>query len=158
MATNSGLSTWASIAEIISGAAVVVTLIFLILGLRENAELTRASMYDRTIDSMNQFRTLLVTDIDAARLWQSHVDEEVDSLDGLDTLRSRQLVSLIFGVYEKAYYAREYDVLGPEEWERFEFQICRQYDRARRSQILSEVLELTMTPTFTEYMVDQCVD
>ena len=37
------LSEWASIAEIVSGIAVVITLVFLIFGIRENTEVTRAA-------------------------------------------------------------------------------------------------------------------
>lgn len=50
------LSGWASIAEIISGTAVLITLVFLVFGIRENTEITRAAAYDRNIDSLNQWR------------------------------------------------------------------------------------------------------
>ena len=151
-------SHFVGIAEIFASLAVVVTLIFLVTGLRENAAITRASMYDSSIDSINQFRGLIVSDVEAARLWQAHIDGEVDSLEGLDGLRARQLVSLVFGIYEKDYFMRKNEVIGEEEWERFEFQICRQFERAQNSITLEENLGLTMTPTFLDYIDEQCAN
>ena len=43
---NQKLADWASIAEIISGIAVVVTLIVLIVEVRDNTEVLRVSAYN----------------------------------------------------------------------------------------------------------------
>ena len=63
------LSDWASIAEIVSGIAVVVALVFLVVGIRENTEMARASMYERTFDSLNQWR-MDIANNDALLEWK----------------------------------------------------------------------------------------
>lgn len=40
--------------------------------------------------------------------------------DDEDLLRRQLLVVSMWSIYEKTYYAHEYDHIGPEEWERFE--------------------------------------
>jgi hypothetical protein len=40
---NKKLSDWASIAEIVSGVAAEIALIFLIVGIRSNSEMTRVA-------------------------------------------------------------------------------------------------------------------
>lgn len=64
------LSDWANAAQIVSGIAVVVTLLFLILGIRENTAITRATAYDRNMDSLNYVRNVLVTDPETLDAWQ----------------------------------------------------------------------------------------
>jgi len=150
------LSHWASIAEILSGLAVVITLLLLVVGIRENTEITRASVYGSSIDSMNDFRTRIVDDRDVARLWSAYQLGELDDLDQPDQARLAQLIIMLFGIYEKAYYAREYDVIGLSEWSRFEFQICRQYDRVRASSFLNRNLEVGMTEQFLTYISMSC--
>ena len=59
---NQKLSDWASIAEIISGIAVVVTLIFLIAGIRENTAVLRGSSYSNTLESLNQLQASIMAD------------------------------------------------------------------------------------------------
>ena len=49
------LSSWASGAEIISSIAVVVTLVFLVIGIRENTAITRASVYATSIEGINDY-------------------------------------------------------------------------------------------------------
>ena len=48
------LEKLALIAELVSSIVVVVTLVFLLIGVRENSEMARASAYERNIDSSNE--------------------------------------------------------------------------------------------------------
>ena len=115
-------------------------------------------MYDRSIDSMNEFRALIVSDPEVAKIWQAYLDDETGSLDGLDTTRVSSLVLLLFGIYEKAYFAHEYGVMGASEWERFQFQICRQFGRVHALDEMTAALERTMTPEFVLFAERQCRD
>ena len=58
------LENFAHIAEVISGIAVVISLVFLIYGIRENTEVTRTVAYEGLIDSINNFTLTIVPDED----------------------------------------------------------------------------------------------
>jgi hypothetical protein len=66
---NQKLSEWASVAEVVSGVAIVVTLVFLAVGIRENTEITRAAAYDRNIESLNQWRLGVMQNESLIRVW-----------------------------------------------------------------------------------------
>jgi len=70
---NQRLSNWASISEIASGIGVIVTLIFLIAGIRDNTEITRSAAFDRNMESINQFRLELAKDSELTRIWQRQI-------------------------------------------------------------------------------------
>ena len=153
---NRTLSDWASVTEIVSGIAVIISLVILIVGIRENTEVTRASVYENSINSMNDFRTRIIDDREIAGLWGAYQAGELEGLDQPDQSRVGQLILMLFGVYEKSYYAQQYGVIGSSEWSRFEFQICRQYGRVRSSQFLLQNLEVGMTQEFLGYIRASC--
>jgi hypothetical protein len=121
---NQKLSNWASIAEIVAAIGVIVTLIFLIVGIRENTEITRVTAFDRNMESVNQWRMELAKDPELARIWRSR--EDLAALSENDQLRLVMLHGSLWGIYEKSYYAMEYGLLGQAEWNRFETQMCAQ--------------------------------
>jgi hypothetical protein len=153
---NQKLSDWASIAEIVSGIAVLITLVFLVIGIRDNTEISRAIAYDRNIDSLSEVRREIVTNPDAARLWVAFQENDIESLDSSDMLRARQLIWWLFGVYEKSYFANQYGVLGSSEWDRFAVQICAQYARVRTSSTLENGLRAVVTSEFMDYIDVSC--
>jgi hypothetical protein len=150
------LSDWASIAEITSGLAVVVTLVFLVIGIRDNTAVARAQMFDSTLRGLAEFRTLLITDPEIASLWDAFRRGEADTLSGPDATRIRQFVILTYEAQQRAYYAWKYRVLGESEWSRFEIQICAQYPRARASENVTRGLAAVLTPEFWEYVQATC--
>lgn len=83
------------------------------------------------------------------------LDNELTDIEGLDQLRARQMIFNVFQIYEKAYFAEQYGVLGPNEWSRFELQICLQYPRAVSAQLVDS-LRVILTADFMEYIVTTC--
>jgi hypothetical protein len=151
------LSDWASIAEIASGVAVVVTLIFLIVGIRENTAITRASAFDRNMESVNQFRLEIAKDPELTRIWQSQREllslnwvEQPQGSNGIDSTRAILLSGTLWGIYEKSYYAHQYGLIGTDEWARFELQMCSRM-KDLGSEIWDRLARETLSPQFTEY-------
>jgi hypothetical protein len=111
---NHKFADWASIAEVISGIAVVITLVFLVVGIRENTEINRAAAYDRSIDGMNQWRFEVSQNPELARMYGAH--EGLFGADAgpeeVDYFRLSLIVNAVWGVYEKSYYANRYGVWG----------------------------------------------
>ena len=149
------LSDWANIAEVISGAAVAITVIFLIIEIRANTEITRVSVYESNINSLMEWRSLLIEDRETAQLWESYTSGEFEELDSTDQLRMLQLVANNLNIYEKAYFAQEYGVLGVSEWSRFERMACVQYGWANQSQMIS-TLDMIMTDEFMSFLKETC--
>jgi len=151
------LLEWASLAEIASGLAVLITLIVLIIGVNENTDVMRASFYKDYVDSLNEFQASVLVDPDALRVWDAYINGNgaAAALDGLDQQRLATAILAILRIYEAAYFSNRYGVLGGEEWSRFETMLCRHHANvlaARRTDLLSGPL----TEEFGQYMEDRC--
>ena len=152
---NQKLSDWASVAEIISGIAVVVTLVFLVFGIRENTEITRADAYARNLDSLNQSRRQLAQDEEMARIYQAWWEGRGGELDRGERYRLRLWLSAIWADYEMAYFANEYGTLGPSEWRRFETAACENRARMLDPMLWSEIESFFSEP-FADFMERRC--
>jgi len=154
---NKKLSNWASIAEIVSGIAVVTTLIFLILGIRENTEVVRASSYADSMDSLNDFSMDIQTNADLRPVWGAFVNDDTAGFDADDFRQVQMLLVILFRNYEKAYFSEQYGLLGSTEWGRFERQICVQVDRARiTDESILGFLDVILTDEFAAYVHSTC--
>ena len=154
---NQKLSDWASIAEIISGVAVLVTLIVLILGIRDNTQVLRASAYANNIDSLNDLSAEITKDEDSLRVWGAFLAGETEDLDEVDALRLLNYVFMIFRIYEKAYFFEQNGLIGEEEKYRFDRNTCSQFGNVR-SASMAPVLETILTREFFVYITDSCRD
>ena len=121
---NRKLSNLASIAEIVSGIAVVITLIFLILGIRENTEITRAAAFDRNISSVNEILVPVILDEEFSPLFQSYLEGRTQELSSTEWFRVREIIRSLFRSYESAYHANQYGNIGVTEWTRVLAQLC----------------------------------
>lgn len=151
------LADWASIAEVVSGIAVVVSLIFLIAGIRDNTEVTRAAAYDRNVDGLIAFRADVATDDALARLWLAYESGETGQLDDIERLQLNNLINWVFGNYEKAYFNHKYGVLGDSEWTRYERQICINQERLKDVPDLKADMATVVTDEFFDYIEGLCV-
>ena len=150
------LSDWADISQIVSGVAVVITLVFLIFEIRDNTSVTRAAVWERSADRLIELRYQLMNDPEGARLFQAFVFGNSEGITGDDAFRLTQFVLNLFQVFEQAYFAERYGLLGPGEWRRFEKQICVNYPRAQASAELSRALPTLMTEEFMAFMAETC--
>jgi hypothetical protein len=151
------LSDWASIAEIASGVAVVITLVFLIVGIRENTDVVRASAYASSVDSLNEFTGNVFADPELARIWTTMFYGDITTLELADRRRLELMLNVTFRNYEKAYYSDQYGILGQSEWQRFTRQICNNFDRTRALvQWSEEALPVIVSEEFFDYMISTC--
>ena len=152
---NQKLSDWASIAEITSGIAVVVTLVFLVLGVRENTNVTRASMYQGVVEETNDFQELVTVNPDMLRVWAAYIDGDAAGFDDLDIQRLNSIVLNQFRIFEGAYYSRNYAVIGEREWGRIDRTICDWVERVRSVKRDGLLMRLA-TPEFNSYLAVRC--
>ena len=153
---NQKLSDLASIAEIVSGIAVVVTLIFLVLGIRDNTTITQVSVYSNIIDSVNEIQQSLYEDPELSRLYDAYVDQKTSSLAEVDQRRVARIAQSILRVYEKAYFGREYGVVGDAEWRRTQGAICLHNEWGESAGVIATQTRV-LTEEFRQFVADHCV-
>ena len=154
---NPKLSDWASIAEIVASVAVVVTLIVLIIGVRENTDTVRASAYSSNLQSINQLQAEILSDPDAVRVYTAFIDEDTSGLDDEDRMRLTLILLSNFRSYESAYFSERYGLLGEEEWRRFDRNICFFFRKALTVGV-DGAIRTTLTEDFMAYVADLCSD
>jgi hypothetical protein len=155
-----GLKKWTLTAELISAVAVIITLIFLVVGMKENTNALQAQTFQELMRDVNNWRSS-IRELESTQLMSKW---RVDGIDGvskeeLDVLRIVYLE--LWGIYEAAFFANERGVLGADEWSRFEKVICR--ERQTYSNVfwgsgyegLFSFAEI-LTPLFVEYVEVQC--
>ncbi len=157
------LQKWALIAEVLGGLAVVITLIFLVLETRANTNAIQTQTYHALTSELNVVRQQLASE-EIADFYTQYAES------GLETLSKRGAFSLLmlaeakWGVYETAFYAREREVLGADEWVRYEIAICRNYavdlgmwgsNTAGLQQTYGGI-SANATPKFKDYVEQQC--
>jgi len=150
------ISEWASFAEIVSGIGVVTTLVILIIGIRENTDMTRALAYDRVIEGLNSVRGYVVQDPELADIYVAYSEGDISNLTAGERQRLFLLVNMIFGNYEKSYFAYRYGVMGPSEWSRYEVQICVQLHRVEQIEGQREEVSSVVTAEFMDYAERLC--
>jgi hypothetical protein len=154
---NQKLSDWASVAEIASGVAVVITLAILIIGIRENTDAIRASTYAQSLNALNQWRGSIYESREVGGFWEAFRAGDVDELDSVDTGRLGQFVINLFTIYEHSYFAWQRGLIGGSEWRRFEPNICLQYTRVARLPRVSLAYEGALTKEFQDFVSELCL-
>lgn len=152
---NQKLSDWASLAEIVASVGVVVTLIVLIVGVRENTAVVRASAYSNNLQSINELQGQILSDPDAVRAYTAFISDDISGLDDQDRMRLTLILLSMFRSYESAYYAERYGLLGEEEWRRFDQGICFFYRRALSAGAIGAI-RTTLTDEFMVYVAGLC--
>jgi len=69
---NQKLSDLASVSEIVASVAVVITLILLIINVRENTEVIRSNSYDDLLGDVNEQALVIVQDERLNHIWRRY--------------------------------------------------------------------------------------
>ena len=147
-------------AEIISAIAVIVTLIILVAGMKENTNALQAQTFQELMRDVNNWRSS-IRQVESDQTLSKMRLEGFDSLPKSEQDLVRMIYLELWGIYEAAFFANERGVLGADEWSRFEKVIC-----AERRGDLEHIWDtdyeglLTfreiLTPMFVEYIDNQC--
>ncbi len=109
---NQKLSDWASIAEIVSSIAIVVTLVLLIAEVRGNTSAVRAATYQSVSDSIAGM-VGFTTDREIVGIFYKGLETGLD--DPLEESQFGLILVSMVRRYENAYYQR--DLIEPELWQ-----------------------------------------
>jgi hypothetical protein len=121
---NKKLKKYALVSEIISAAAVIVSLVFVAFQVKDNTAAIRSSTYDGILSDHIEWRLTIAThpELGAAMLKLENPDTGMNDLDRKNAERAMEA---LWQIYERAYFARKYETLGDSEWARYEEPICR---------------------------------
>lgn len=86
----------------------MITLIVLIVRIRENTDSVRSSAYADSLDRLNDFQMEVLVDPDALRVWDALSSGDASGLDGLDSQRLTIIVLTLFRILETSYFAATY--------------------------------------------------
>jgi hypothetical protein len=149
-------------AEIVGGAAVIITLIFLAVETRENTRAVQAQSYLALTSDLNRIRENLF-DKDVASILAVALRDKAAPASPGDALVYRQIFEAAFSIYESAYYARQKGVLDGSEWSRFEQAACRNMSNAapiwaQDDSITNsgQGIRSTLTKSFVDYVEGHC--
>ena len=121
---NEQLQKYAVLAEVISALAVVVTLIFLLIGIRDNTAINKAQMFEKLLSDINQHNLTILQDPDLSRIWFARSPDLPDTLSEDDLGRLNYMYRIVFRIYDAAFYSNRYGFLGEGEWARIEVGLC----------------------------------
>ena len=154
------LKNWALIAEVIASIGVMVTLVFLIIGMRDNTNALQGQTFQELMRDINAWRSITL-EHEQSGLWPKYREDGVQGLSGNEQAVIRLLQLQLWTIYEAAYFANERGTLGAEEWIRFETAICQNRQRGFHEfwdQDFSDLapIRLVLTPRFAEYVDEHC--
>jgi hypothetical protein len=153
---NEKLSDWASIAEIVSGIAVVITIVFLVVGIRENTNATQAVAFADLQAEFNRLNESQLDDPALAHLWVNRFDARVtDKLNAEEFSRLVLMNRMIFRLFESAYYARKKGSLDDAQWNRFLFAMCGNF--RDQSEAVWKDTSFILSDEFNSFLAD-CFD
>jgi hypothetical protein len=143
---ESSLRKYALIAEIVSAVAVVVSLVFVALQIKDNTDAVRAATYDDILSDHIQWRMTIAS---SPELNEAMVKDFTGAapLTPTEEQARNWVAQAAWQIFERAYFARKYQTLGDSEWERYEAAICRSFSYRDFESELAPYL----TAEFAEY-------
>ena len=132
-------------------------LVILIIGVRENTNVTRTSMYADHMTSLNEHSRDVYRDSELTAIVEYWVANDASSLDIIEFKRLDLMIQYLFRVYETAYLAHDAGIYGEDEWERMQRNACVQFNRARmQDERILNTLEVILTNRFFLFLSESC--
>ena len=150
------LSEYAQIAEVVSGIAVVITVLLLVFEVRNNTAAVESATYDALVSDMATWRMAIVSN--PSLLENLYATRELNSegIDGIRILERQYMLMASFHIYERAYIQWRAGNIDGEAWERFERQICLNQGPGFK-QGMGPFIKEASTESFYEFW-DECVE
>src|SRR5476651_2727091 len=111
------LSDLASIGSLVSGVAVLITLVFLLIQTRQNTAALLRGEANATQAQASAFRLAIINNREVARLLTVRLASD-GNLDEIDEMRLRQLLSEIVWFSQHIWARQQRGLLTKGEWER----------------------------------------
>jgi hypothetical protein len=117
------IQDWGAIGELIGALAVVISLIYLAVQIRQNTrqisqtfELNRLASFERTVEAGNHIRELLILNPELAALFEKGI-RRFDELDKIEKIRFDFLLRNMFSGFQGAFARHQIIGHDPERFE-----------------------------------------
>ena len=115
-----------SLIEVFGGIAVVVSLVFVGLEIRQNTAASRAATYQEIIRASNEYLLAIGADPGLSLImYRASSDSLRERLSGLDQLQYFNVRRVFWRNMENAYVQHPIGVLGDAEWDTYHGLACR---------------------------------
>ena len=118
-----------ALAEVVGAAAVVVSLIYLAIQIRQNTRAVRGAMYDSLVGTNVEFLHSLAVDGALAAKFERALDEW-DALAPDDQRQANFVFFQMFRLWENAYYQSRQGTLEPLLWQSWRHLMLSYFGRA----------------------------
>lgn len=152
---NQKLSNWASIAEIASGIAVVLTLLLLVFGINRNTEVTQASMFAGIVEGLNSTYYAILPDPELRRIWAEYVAGPTPSLSEDDLNALVPIIVTRANLLDTALSMWNADLIGENAWDRIARLICREYGRSVNVGV-EQIVFAASTEDYRSFVSENC--
>jgi len=112
------LQALANIGEILGGVAVIISLLYLAVQVRQGTQAQRTENYARALDRVATMQALLSQDGDLTRLFSRGVIDEA-SLTAQERIQFTWILYEAFGAFEFMFHASKSDAIPEEVWTRW---------------------------------------
>ena len=153
---NQKLSNWASIAEIVSAAAVVISLIFVGLQIRQNTQVTKSSAYQSLLVQFNDWREEVSSDDSKLQLYNDYIlSGDVPEESTPERMKLNSILLNLWANMENAFTAYDAGLMDGDEWERVQRSVCIEYERMLAANI-NEYIYIRLTDEFVAFVKETC--
>jgi hypothetical protein len=112
------LQSLANLGEVIGAAAVVASLLYLALQVRQSSKAQRTQNYARALERVSAFQAVLSQDGELARIFSKGV-RDTSELTGLEKIRFTWSLYEAFGSFEFMFHTYKTDEIPEEVWKRW---------------------------------------
>ena len=92
-----------AVGELVGAAAVVISLAYLAIQVRQNTRSTRAASFHAVTDSFNQLNSIVAQDESLARIFQLRL-QDIEQLDPLERIRFDFFILSACRIFETLFY------------------------------------------------------
>ena len=152
------LERWALIAEVVGGAAIIASLIVLIVEVRASTELARIAAYDAVTRDFDDSRTELMRNPESFELMFRFTNGDFPDreLEPEVTRKFNFVVLNSFSMFERAFLSYRAGIIGDEEWPRLHRTECAQWSNLQESRDFLESISFRLTETYVEHLESNC--
>lgn len=152
------LEKWALVAEVISGIAIVASLIVLIFEIRESTELARIAAYDAASRDFDESRRFALTNPDLLELSVALRNGELPNIETepQEGLRAVLFLLTSFSETERAYLAYQAGIFGEDEWARVHRSECIRWGQLRQAADYYSRVSFRLTDRYVDHLNSTC--
>lgn len=129
--TRLKLSDWAALAEIIASGAVITSIVYLSIQVRENTNAVQAATFQELINASDLYLLTIAQDSTLTSL-VDRAGEDPASLTPLERRRYFYTQRAFWRNMENAFFQRQRGLLGDAEWSVYQRIMCEQPDRGEQ--------------------------